>query len=75
LLLFAVFNLSHMVVGKIILAIVAVVIFVVLWRLLDVFLGFTFGILTWLIKLALLVVLLYFVYRLFAGRHRTPVAR
>jgi hypothetical protein len=64
-----------MVVGKIIIAIIAVVIFVVLWRLLDVFLGFTFGILTWLIKLALFVILLYFVYRLLAGRHRAPSPR
>lgn len=64
-----------MVVGKVILAIVAVLVFFVLWRLLDVILGFTFGILTWLIKLALFVALLFFVYWLFAGRHRAPAPR
>jgi len=64
-----------MAVGKIILAIVAVLVFFVLWRLLDVILGFTFGILTWLIKLALFVGLLFFVYWLFAGGHRAPAPR
>jgi hypothetical protein len=64
-----------MAVGKIILAIAAVFVFFVLWRLLDVVLGFTFGIVTWLIKLALFVGLLFFVYWLFAGRHRAPAPR
>lgn len=64
-----------MVLGKIILAIIAVVVFVVLWRLLDVFLGFTMGIVIWLIKAVLFLALLYFVYWIFAGRHRVPSTR
>ncbi len=64
-----------MVLGRIIAAIIAVVAFIVAWRLLDVFLGFSFGILLWAIKALLFLVLLYVVYRLFAGRHRHPLPR
>ncbi len=64
-----------MVLGRIIVAIIAVIAFVVAWRLLDIFLGFTFGILIWVIKAVLFLVLLYVVYWLFAGRHRLPAPR
>ncbi len=64
-----------MVLGKIIMAIIAVIVFLVAWRLLDVFLGFTFGIFLWVIKAILFLVLLYVVWWLFAGRHRLPALR
>jgi hypothetical protein len=64
-----------MVLGKIIMAIIAVIAFIVAWRLLDVFLGFSFGILLWVIKAVLFLVLLYVIYRLFAHRHRQPYIR
>jgi hypothetical protein len=64
---------SSMVLGKIIAVIVAIAVFVFLWRVLDVFLGFTFGILIWVIKAVLFVALLYFAYQVFSGhRHPTP---
>lgn len=66
---------SHMVLGRIIAAIIAVLAFIVAWRLLDVFLGFSFGILLWVIKALLFLVLLYVVYRLFAGRRGQPYLR
>ncbi len=56
-------------------AIIAVIAFILAWRILDIFLGFTFGILIWVIKAALFLVLLYVIYRLFAGRHRLPTPR
>jgi len=68
-------NPAHMVLGRIIAAVIAIVAFVVAWRLLDVFLGFTFGILIWVIKAILFLVLLYVVYRLFAGHRRHPIPR
>lgn len=61
-----------MVLGKIILAIIAVIAFVVAWRLLDVFLGFSFGIILWVVKAVLFLALLYVVYWLFVRRHRLP---
>ncbi|BAI60779.1 hypothetical protein MCP_0707 [Methanocella paludicola SANAE] len=64
-----------MVLGRIIAAIIAVLAFIVAWRLLDVFLGFSFGILLWVIKALLFLVLLYVVYRLFAGRRGQPYLR
>ncbi len=64
-----------MVVGRIIVAIIAIIAFVVAWRLLDVFLGLSFGVLLWVAKAILFLVLLYVVYRLFAGRHRVPASR
>lgn len=64
-----------MVLGRIIAAIIAVVAFIVAWRLLDMFLGFSFGILLWFIKALLFVVLLYVVYRLFVGRREHPLPR
>ncbi len=66
---------SHMVLGRIVVAILAVLAFVVAWRLLDVFLGLSFGILLWAIKALLFLVLLYVVYRLFAGRRGYPHPR
>ena len=64
-----------MVLGRIIAAVIAIVAFVVAWRLLDMFLGFTFGILIWVIKALLFLVLLYVFYRLFAGHRRHPLPR
>jgi len=64
-----------MVLGKIILAVIAVIAFILAWRLLDIFLGLTFGILIWVIKAILFLVLLYVVYRLFAGKYRFPAPR
>ncbi len=64
-----------MVLGRIIAAIIAVIAFILAWRLLDIFLGVSFGILTWAIKAILFLVLLYVVYRLFIGRHRLPTLR
>jgi hypothetical protein len=64
-----------MVLGKIIMAIIAVIAFIVAWRLLDVFLGFSFGIMLWVIKAILFLVLLFVIYRLFAHRHRHPFPR
>jgi len=61
-----------MVLGKIILAIIAVIAFVVAWRLLDVFLGFSFGIILWVVKAVLFLALIYVVYWLFARRHGLP---
>ncbi len=66
---------SHMVLGRIVAAIIAVLAFIVAWRLLDVFLGVSFGIILWVIKALLFLALLYVVYRLFAGRHRYPYPR
>lgn len=66
---------SRMVLGRIIAAIIAVLVFIVAWRLLDVFLGVSFGIITWAVKVLLFVVLLYVVYRLFARRHRYQLPR
>jgi|GEM_PF-4332548 len=64
---------SSMVLGKIIAVIVAIIVFVFLWRVLDVLLGFTFGILIWVLKAVLFLALLYFTYRVFAShRHPTP---
>lgn len=62
-----------MALGRIIAAILAVVVFIALWRLLDMFLGFTFGIALWIIKLVLFLLLAYFVYWLFIGRRPSPV--
>lgn len=67
--------LSHMVLGRIIAAIIAVVAFIVAWRLLDMFLGFSFGIVLWAIKALLFLALIYVVYRLFARRHERPYIR
>ena len=64
-----------MVLGRIIAAVIAIVAFVVAWRLLDIFLGFTFGILIWVIKAVLFLALLYIFYWLFAGHHRHPLPR
>jgi hypothetical protein len=64
-----------MVLGRIIAAIIAVIAFVVAWRLLDIFLGLTFGIALWAVKAILFLALLYVIYRLFAGRHRLPAPR
>jgi len=66
---------SHMVLGRIIAAVIAVIAFIVAWRLLDIFLGVSFGIILWMIKALLFVALLYVVYRLFAGRHRYSYPR
>ena len=63
-----------MVLGKIIGAIIAVIAFIVAWRLLDIFLGFTFGIALWVIKALMFLVLLYVIYRLFA-KHEHPLPR
>lgn len=68
-------DVSNMVLGKIIMAVIAVMAFIVAWRLLDVFLGFSFGIMLWVIKAILFLALLYVVYRLFAHRHRHPYPR
>ena len=54
-----------MVLGRIIAVILAIIVFVVAWRLLDVFLGVTFGVALWGIKMLLFLVLLYIVYRVF----------
>jgi hypothetical protein len=54
-----------MVFGKLIAAILAIIVFVVAWRLLDVFLGVTFGVALWGIKVLLFLALLYVVYRVF----------
>jgi hypothetical protein len=54
-----------MVLGRIIAVIVAIIVFVVAWRLLDIFLGVTFGVALWGIKVLLFLVLLYIVYRIF----------
>ncbi|HTY91008.1 MAG TPA: hypothetical protein VMC84_07520 [Methanocella sp.] len=64
-----------MVLGKIVAAIIAVAVFILAWRLLDVFLGVSFGILLWAIKALLFVVLLYVVYRIFAKPHGQPLLR
>ena len=64
-----------MVLGKIIAAVIAIIAFIVAWRLLDIFLGFTFGIAIWVIKALLFLVLLYVVYRLFAGHREHPLPR
>jgi hypothetical protein len=64
-----------MVLGRIIAAIIAVIAFVLAWRLLDIFLGLTFGIALWAVKAILFLALLYVVYWLFAGRHRLPAPR
>ena len=61
-----------MVLGKIIAVILAVIVFVVAWRLLDVFLGMTFGVMLWVIKALLFLALLFVVYRVFLGHH--PIA-
>jgi hypothetical protein len=47
----------------------------VAWRLLDMFLGFSFGIVLWAIKALLFLALIYVVYRLFARRHERPYIR
>ena len=65
----------HMVLGRIIAAAIAIIAFIVAWRLLDIFLGFTLGIVLWGIKALLFLVLLYIVYRLFVGRHGHPLPR
>jgi hypothetical protein len=64
-----------MVLGRIIMAIIAVIAFVVAWRLADVFLGFGFGIILWTVKALLFLVLLYVIYRIFARRRRYPSPR
>lgn len=64
-----------MALGKIIAAILAVIVFLVAWRLLDIFLGVTFGIGLWFVKIFLFLVLLFVVYRLFIARHPAPVIR
>ncbi len=64
-----------MVLGKIITAIIAVIVFIVAWRLLDIFFGLTLGIFLWGIKAILFLALLYVVWWLFAGRHRLPAPR
>jgi hypothetical protein len=64
-----------MLLGRLIVAIIAVIAFLLAWRLLDVFLGLTFGVFLWVVKAALFLVLLYVVYWLFAGRHRLPAPR
>ncbi len=64
-----------MILGRLIVTIIAVIAFVVAWRLLDIFLGLTFGVFLWAIKAILFLVLLYVVYWLFAGRHRLPAPR
>jgi hypothetical protein len=58
-----------MVLGRLIAVILAVIVFVVAWRLLDIFLGVTFGVALWGIKVLLFLVLLYIVYRVFLA-HR-----
>ena len=57
-----------MVLGKLIAVILAVIVFVVAWRLLDVLLGVSFGIALWGIKVLLFLALLYIVYRIFLER-------
>ncbi|HTX44261.1 MAG TPA: hypothetical protein VMC61_05985 [Methanocella sp.] len=61
--------------GRIIAAIIAIIAFVLAWRLLDIFLGLTFGVMLWAVKAVLFLVLLYVVWRLFAGRYRHPAPR
>ncbi len=66
---------SHMVLGRLIVAVIAIVAFIVAWRLLDIFLGVSFGIITWAIKILLLLFLLFLIYRLFTHKHRRPFLR
>ena len=61
-------DLTTMVLGKIIAVIFAIIVFVIAWRLLDLFLGVTFGVVLWVIKALLFLALLYFVYRVFLER-------
>jgi hypothetical protein len=64
-----------MLLGRLIVAIIAVIAFLLAWRVLDIFLGLTFGVFLWVVKAILFLVLLYVVYWLFAGRHRVPAPR
>jgi hypothetical protein len=64
-----------MVLGRLIAVILAVIVFVVAWRLLDVFLGVTFGVALWGIKVLLFLVLLYIVYRVFATHRPSGTMR
>lgn len=64
-----------MVLGRIIAVIIAVIVFLVAWRLLDIFLGVTFGVALWAIKVLLFLALLFVVYRLFIARRPVPTVR
>jgi hypothetical protein len=60
-----------MVLGRLIAVILAVIVFVVAWRLLDILLGVSFGVALWGVKVLLFLALLYIVYRIFLT-HRHP---
>jgi hypothetical protein len=64
-----------MVLGRIIAVIIAVIVFLVAWRLLDMFLGVSFGLALWAIKVLLFLALLFVVYRLFIARRPVPTVR
>lgn len=68
-------NPLYMVLGRIIGVILAIIAFIVAWRLLDIFLGVSFGLITWAIKAFLFIALLYVAYWLLAGRRRHPLPR